>query len=44
MKKLDCTKITTIEEIALILEGLIINIGEEHKYYEKLKHLIGDED
>jgi len=44
MKKLDCTKITTIEEIALILENLVISIGEDCKDYDKLKHLLVDED
>jgi len=44
MKKLDCTKITTIEEIALILENLVISIGEDCKDYDKLKHLLADDD
>jgi len=44
MKKLDCTKITTIEEIALILECIVISINEDCEHYDKLKHLLVDED
>ena len=42
MKKLDCKKITTVEEIALILELFGVYIDESCEYYEKLKHLIDE--
>ena len=39
---LDCKKITSIEEIKLILDALNITILKDCIYYEKLKHLIKD--
>lgn len=39
-KKLDCTKITTLDEVKLILDSLNLHIYPNCKHYEKLKHLI----
>ena len=37
---LDCKKITSIEEIKLILDSLSVTILKDCIYYDKLKHLI----
>lgn len=37
--ELDCKKITTIEEIKLILDAFKISVNKDCKHYEKLKHL-----
>ena len=39
---LDCKKITSIEEIKLILDEMNITILGDCIYYDKLKHLIKD--
>lgn len=43
LKKLDCTKITSIEEIKLILEALDLSISVDSEYFEQLKHLVEEE-
>lgn len=42
MKKLDCRKITTIKEIALILHNLNIEISEDCEDFDDLKHLLSN--
>jgi|TARA_B110000259_G_C13744880_1_gene294007 hypothetical protein len=39
-KKIDCKKITTIEEIKLILDSLDLHMGKDCPHYDKLKHLL----
>ena len=40
MKEIDCTKITTLEEVKLILASLDLHININAEHYDKLKHLI----
>ena len=42
MKKIDCTKITTLEEVKLILASLDLHININAEHYDKLKHLVVD--
>jgi DNA-directed RNA polymerase len=42
MEKLDCKKITSLEEVKLILDSLDLHINEKNPHYDKLKHLIED--
>ena len=42
-KRIDATKITTIEEIKLILDGLDIHMNTSAPNYEKLKHLVKED-
>ena len=42
MKKIDCTKITTLEEVKLILSSLDLHININAEHYDKLKHLVVD--
>jgi hypothetical protein len=37
--RLDCTKITTLEEVKLILDALDLHMSTSAKQFEKLKHL-----
>lgn len=37
---LDCSKITTIKEVADILDGLNLTIQVDSPAYKKLKHLV----
>lgn len=39
-KQIDCTKITSIEEIKLILDSLNLYMNEDCIHYDKLKHLL----
>jgi len=41
-QKLDCNKITTLEEVKLILDCVGFTIDETAKNYNDLKHLIKD--
>lgn len=43
MKKIDCTKITTLDEVKLILDALELRIDEHSEHYESLKHLTIEE-
>jgi hypothetical protein len=42
-KKMDCTKITSLEEVKLILDCLNLYISSDAPHFEKLKHLIINE-
>lgn len=39
-RKIDCSKITSLEEVKIILSGLDLQITVDSEEYEKLKHLI----
>ena len=39
---MDCTKITTLEEVKLILASLNLHIKTDAEHYDKLKHLVVD--
>lgn len=41
--KVDCTKITSLEEVKLILDCLNLYMYSDSPHYEKLKHLIVNE-
>lgn len=43
-RKIDCKKIKSLEEVKLILDSLNLSIGEECPQYDKLKHLIEDDE
>tara|TARA_R110000796_G_scaffold215630_1_gene331614 strand:+ start:180 stop:326 length:147 start_codon:yes stop_codon:yes gene_type:complete len=39
-KEMDCTKITSLEEVKLILDSLELFMKEDCPHYDKLKHLL----
>ena len=39
-KEIDCTKITSLEEVKLILDSLKLFMGEDCDNYDRLKHLL----
>ena len=41
-KKIDCKKITSIQEIILILDSLDLHMDESCEHWDKLKHLLED--